>query len=291
MKYELLAVNKINITRRRHRRDMGDLEALAANIRELGLLQPIGVDAYYRLIFGQRRLQACSIILEWTEIPAVVLSVDSILAGEYAENEFRKQFTASERAAIGKAIEEELQEKDRRGRPEKTSAIADVYSARGASVDLAAKRAGFKSAETYERARTVTERGAPEVIRAMDSGELSITAAADIASQPQPEQERIVRMPKDERREVVRQIRKTKAQREEDERHAYDIRVFRGLNEHVEQVAKHQVSARETWAGLERVFAYHFSQHLDRAVNCLVRLQKEQPNAGRKPGIVKKKAQ
>ena len=288
MKHELLAVHKINLNQRRHRREMGDLESLAANIREIGLLQPIGVDAHYRLIFGARRLQACAIILEWTEIPAVVLSVDSILAGEYAENEFRKQFTPSERAAIGRAIEEELG--NRKGQRTDLAAIA-AKSSEGRTVDLAARRAGFKSAETFERAKAVAERGAPGVVQAMDAGELSIAAASQIASQPRPEQERIIHMPKDERREIIRRIRKTKAQQESDEQRAYDIRVFRGLDEAVEQVAKHQVGARETWAGLDRVFAYRFTDHLEKAIACLVRLQKEHPNAGRKPGIVKEKAQ
>jgi ParB family chromosome partitioning protein len=66
----------------------------------------------------------------------------------------RKQFTPSERAAIGQAIEEELGEKERRGRPEKLPAIAGNYP-KGETVDLAAKRSGFKSAETFERAKTV----------------------------------------------------------------------------------------------------------------------------------------
>jgi len=36
-----------------------------------------------------------------------MLNLDSILAGEYAENEFRKQFTPSGRGAIGTTIEKE----------------------------------------------------------------------------------------------------------------------------------------------------------------------------------------
>lgn len=42
----------------RFRQDHGDLDALARSIRELGLLQPIGVDREHRLIFGHRRWQA-----------------------------------------------------------------------------------------------------------------------------------------------------------------------------------------------------------------------------------------
>src|SRR5215468_2818907 len=99
MKTENLPVDKIHVGQR-HRMEMGDIEALAANIRQMGLLQPIGVDPFFHLIFGFRRLWACKDILKWKTIPAVVFNLESILAGEYAENEFRKQFTPSERAAL-----------------------------------------------------------------------------------------------------------------------------------------------------------------------------------------------
>jgi ParB-like chromosome segregation protein Spo0J len=39
----------------RHRQDMGDLRSLAESMRELGLLQPIGMTDDRRLVFGQRR--------------------------------------------------------------------------------------------------------------------------------------------------------------------------------------------------------------------------------------------
>src|SRR5215471_21571590 len=107
MKIEDVPIKKIHIGPR-YRTDGGDLESFAANIRDIGLLQPIGVDPYYNLIFGLRRIHACRDILGWKTIPCIVLNIDSLVAGEYAENEFRKQFTPSERAAIGKAIEAQL---------------------------------------------------------------------------------------------------------------------------------------------------------------------------------------
>lgn len=91
----------------RFRKDFGDIEGLAASIAELGLLQPVGIDSNYRLVFGERRLRACQ-SLGWESIPARTVHLDSILKGELAENEFRKDFTPSERVAIGEAIEREL---------------------------------------------------------------------------------------------------------------------------------------------------------------------------------------
>jgi hypothetical protein len=40
------------------------------------------------------------------------------------------------------------------------------------TVDLAARRAGSQSAETLKRAEVVTEGGAPELVAAMDQGEV-----------------------------------------------------------------------------------------------------------------------
>jgi ParB family chromosome partitioning protein len=49
-----LRIDSIRVGRR-HRRDMGDLTALAESIRQEGLLQPIGVTDRLELVFGERR--------------------------------------------------------------------------------------------------------------------------------------------------------------------------------------------------------------------------------------------
>ncbi|WP_158007551.1 ParB N-terminal domain-containing protein, partial [Acidithiobacillus caldus] len=55
------AISDISVGRR-FRQDLGDIGALAQSIQKFGLLQPIGVDEQYRLIFGQRRLAACRLL-------------------------------------------------------------------------------------------------------------------------------------------------------------------------------------------------------------------------------------
>src|SRR6516164_6434183 len=74
----------------RHRRDMGDLTSLADSIRQEGLLQPIGVTDRLELVFGERRIRAVRDILKKRTILARIVDVSSILAGEYHENEIRK---------------------------------------------------------------------------------------------------------------------------------------------------------------------------------------------------------
>jgi ParB family chromosome partitioning protein len=266
----------------RYRRDAGDIDALAANIRELGLLQPIGIDEFYNLIYGLRRLHACE-NLGWRRIPCVVVKLNSLILGEYAENEFRKQFTQSERIAIGKAIEAELGAAERRGGDRRANSAIAENAPKGNTVDLAAKRAGFKSAETYERAKVAVDKGTPELVAAMDAGKISIDAAAKIASQPKAEQARIIKLPKEEQREVVRQIRQTRADREKDEKRARDIKLFRGLYNAVKFIADFHEEPKDTWGGLWRVSAYDFSDHLNRALEYLPKLKRAHPNETKRP--------
>ena len=88
----------------RHRKDMGDIAGLAANIAELGLLHPIVVRPDGCLIAGERRLRAAK-LLGWTEIAARVVDLDAVIRGELAENTQRKDFLPSEIEAIRRALE------------------------------------------------------------------------------------------------------------------------------------------------------------------------------------------
>jgi ParB/RepB/Spo0J family partition protein len=88
----------------RHRRDLGDIDGLAASIDELGLLHPIVVRPDGMLIAGERRLRAAQ-KLGWTEIPVTVVDLDAVVKGELAENACRKDFLPSEIDAIRRATE------------------------------------------------------------------------------------------------------------------------------------------------------------------------------------------
>lgn len=188
--------------RDRHRKDMGDIEGLAVSIATEGLLQPIGITEDQVLVFGERRLLAIRDILKRPSIPARVVQVSSIVAGEYAENEVRKDFTPSERVAIVEALKSFGHGGDRRSDQVANWPLEKVTS------EEAARKAGFDSARTYRRARQVVERAVDEVIAQMDRDELSINAAAVIAEQPHAVQREIVRMPAPERQEAVRKLRR-----------------------------------------------------------------------------------
>ncbi len=90
----------------RHRKDLGDIEALAASIKEVGLLHPVVINPYDVLIAGARRIAAYR-QLGWTEVPVTVVDLDQIVRGEFAENAHRKDFLPCEIDAIRRALEPE----------------------------------------------------------------------------------------------------------------------------------------------------------------------------------------
>lgn len=196
----------------RHRKDMGDLSALAESIQEEGLLQPIGVTDRLELVFGERRLRATRDILKKKTILARIVNVSSILAGEYHENEVRKDFTPSERVAIARAIEQQIG--NRRGQrtdKELVQKIAQVGPGLKTR-DEAAKRAGFGNHETYRQASKVVESGTHRLIQAMDEGRVSISAASILADADAEEQEAVLELDEKAILQAAKEIRARQAE-------------------------------------------------------------------------------
>lgn len=111
-KYIKIPIKDIEIGER-FREDLGDIEELAENIRNVDeLLEPVIVTKKdlitekHTLIAGHRRLLAGQ-LLGWTEIESKIsnLERERISLGEFSENTFRKDWTDSE---IYKAIKKVL---------------------------------------------------------------------------------------------------------------------------------------------------------------------------------------
>lgn len=100
-----VGINLITVGER-HRKEMGNIHALSDSIGRLGLLQPIGVDDEYNLVFGYRRLLACKALGHKT-IQVKFVRVFSRLQAMNDENEIRKDFEFDERVSIGMAVKEE----------------------------------------------------------------------------------------------------------------------------------------------------------------------------------------
>ncbi len=90
------------------RKDLGDIEGLAASIREIGLLHPVVLLPDKTLVVGRRRLEAYK-SLGKTEIPANIAPdlevLGKYLRAEIDENTCRKELTPSEAVALGGEIE------------------------------------------------------------------------------------------------------------------------------------------------------------------------------------------
>lgn len=174
----------------RYRKDLGDIDALANSINVLGLLQPIGIDSNYALIFGERRLRACQ-QLGLDTIGARIIHVDN-LAAEHDENEIRKSFTISERVAIAKARQDALG--DRRGVNQHTKELVpnSAQAEPGTKTrDIAAGEAGFKRTN-YAEASKVVEAGDADIVQLMDDEQVSVSFAAALVDEDEETRHEIV---------------------------------------------------------------------------------------------------
>jgi hypothetical protein len=77
----------------------------------------------------------------------------------------RKDFTVSERAAIGAAVEAAIGNRQRQRTDRLLQEIAEVPKG-NATRQEAAEKSGFGNAETYRQAKAIVENGAPELIEA-----------------------------------------------------------------------------------------------------------------------------
>jgi ParB family chromosome partitioning protein len=150
---------------RRHRRDMGDIDGLAKDIEEVGLLHPIVLNSDDVLVAGARRLDAVK-KLGWDEVNVTFVSKldDAILAlkAERSENTCRKDFTRSESVALGNRLLElerpQADERRKSGLKRGTKPRAGKLPARekGRVRDKVADAVGM-SGKTYEKAKQVVE--------------------------------------------------------------------------------------------------------------------------------------
>jgi phosphopentomutase len=99
------------------------------------------------------------------ELEAKIVDLDAIFLGEFQENAMRKDFTVSERVAIGKAIEEYLG--NRQGQRTDKELVANFPQVKPGrkTREIAAEKAGFGNDATYRQAKKVVERAEPESSR------------------------------------------------------------------------------------------------------------------------------
>jgi ParB family chromosome partitioning protein len=94
------------IVKKRIRREMGDIEALAESFKKFGQISPIVINKKKLLITGGRRLEAAK-RLGWKTINAVMVEIDGeldTLEYEVEENLQRRDFKPEELAEASRKI-------------------------------------------------------------------------------------------------------------------------------------------------------------------------------------------
>jgi hypothetical protein len=186
---QIVSIEHIKVGER-CRKDVGDLEGLAASIRDVGLLHPIGIKCDGTLIYGGRRLAAAKLNGD-AEIMANVLDLSDGVRQENDENELRKDLLPSEKAAIAKALKAKYG--DRRKVSGETRDPGNCPDRKEIpkgkeTRQVIAVQAGFSSTREMERVEKVVNQGTEELIDAMDKGEISPSGAAKVAEAPPAKQ-------------------------------------------------------------------------------------------------------
>lgn len=150
----------------RHRRELGDIAALAESIEAIGLLHPVVVRTDNVLVAGERRVAAYKRLCRET-IPARVVDVESLARGERDENFCRKDFTPSEMVSVARAVEEEVEAAAAKRKKESRAKPGEKVGARKGAGKLPAPKKGDTrdhlaalvgtSGRTFEKASDVVD--------------------------------------------------------------------------------------------------------------------------------------
>jgi ParB family chromosome partitioning protein len=172
----LIDIDKV-VIRDRIRKDYGDVQELADDIKENGLINPPTVTPDFELIAGERRYRALK-LLGYQQIEVRIMTVrDALhqLKMEISENENRKDFTFSEKMRWAEQLKSEYKKIAEANQKAGTSAkcLAQV----GRVDEKVAEETGIGSKEQLRKAEFVNANADEEMIRNLDDGKLSINAA------------------------------------------------------------------------------------------------------------------
>lgn len=173
----LIDASKIIVTDR-IRKEFGDLEELATDIEENGLINPPVVTTDNILVAGERRFRAMTEILGWKQIEVRPMTVHDALHQlklEISENENRKEFTFSEKMDWASRLKEEYRKTAEANQKSGTS--VNEFTQVGRVNDKVAKEAGFGSGRNLSKAEYIKFNADEEMIKKLDDNELSINAA------------------------------------------------------------------------------------------------------------------
>lgn len=167
----------------RIRKEFGDIDSLAEDIKENGLINPVTLTPDGKLLAGERRLRAVK-SLGWEKVDArVVENPDDMrqLRIEISENEHRKEFTFSEKMEYADLLHKQYDAEAKANSLANLKTGDDSPSGTrvpvGRTLDKIADEIGIGSGKTLQRAEYIADHATPEMIAALDAEQLSINAA------------------------------------------------------------------------------------------------------------------
>lgn len=194
-----------------------EFDALVENIARHGLINDIWLHPDGSILDGRNRYRACleaGIEPRFQTWDGIGFAADFV----WSLNATRRHLEGNARkiAAAKYAIELEREGEERRlanlkKGVEAPTASNDAIGELGRSREIAAEKFN-ESAKSVERAVKVVKDGAPELIKAVERGDVSVSAAADVATLPKPQQAEIVARGEKEILEAAKTIRQEKAE-------------------------------------------------------------------------------
>jgi ParB family chromosome partitioning protein len=209
-----IPIDQIKVVDRIRKNALSNITDLMNDISENGLLQPIVVTSDYRLIAGERRLEALKGLGHKTAL-CVIKDVDDIehlLKMEISENELREPFTMTERLDFARRLEriERAKTKERQSTLN-NSLVNNCTQAdeKGRTREKVAEQSGFGSFGTYNRAKYIEENKdlvPEEDFRDWDEGKLSTNKVFQRIKAEKEEAERKVRELESREPEVIEKV-------------------------------------------------------------------------------------
>lgn len=186
-----------------------EFDDLVSDIRANGLREPIWT-YHGKIIDGRNRFRACNAAgitpryQEWDGEGSLINFVVSL-------NLHRRHLDTSQRALVAARIKHIFEAEAKERMHLNNASKANLpESQKGQSREQAAKALNV-SPRAVEHASRVLDRGTEELVTAVASGSVSVSAASDIATLPKPEQQEVVARGKAEILQKAKEIRSEKS--------------------------------------------------------------------------------
>jgi N6-adenosine-specific RNA methylase IME4 len=193
-----------------------EFETLKQDIDDNGLIEPIWT-YNNQIIDGRNRYRACKELnieptyREWDQIGSLVQFVVSL-------NLNRRHLDTSQRALIGAKIKPMFEEEAKRRSGQRTDLSANLRLGDWGKSSEKAADAVNVSSRSIETADVVLERGSKALVKAVQAGEVSVSAASIVSQLPHKEQDTLVARGKKEILTAAKDINAATKEKRREER-------------------------------------------------------------------------